>query len=110
MRFFLFNFNWIRFIKRVFHFNRFSSFLAHYQNGEISDEFAQNFDVCLANDTQTENGASVLLTVSKDNVYDGYINKGFPTELKRTFIAIRKANSDKVHSLLHDTHIFKTTF
>lgn len=83
--------------------------LAHYQNGEISNEFAQNLDVCLANDTQTENASAVLLTVSKDNVYDGYINKGFPIDLKRTFIAIRKANSNRVqHILLDDTDILKT--
>lgn len=83
----------------VFDFNQPFS-LAHYQNGEISDEFAENLDVCLANDTQTEIGSSVLLTVSKDNVYDGYVNKGFPIDLKRTFIAIRKANSDKVHNFI----------
>lgn len=83
----------------LFDFNQ-SFSLAHYQNGEISDEFAENLDVCLANDTQTENASSVLLTVSKDNVYDGYINKGFPIDLKRTFIAVRKANSDKVHNFI----------
>lgn len=71
-------------------------YLAHFQNGELSDEFAANLDVCLAKDTQNEASPPILVSVSKDNVYDGYIGKGFPTDLKRTFIAIRKKNSEEV--------------
>lgn len=68
--------------------------LAHFQNGEVSDEFAANVDVCLAKDTH--NSAPVLLTISKENAYDGYVGKGFPNDLKRTFIAIRKKDSEEV--------------
>lgn len=73
--------------------------LAHFQNGEIGDELAKNLDVCLASDTQTEKAEPVLLAVSNNNVYDGYVNKDFPRDLKRTFIAIRKANSDHVSKI-----------
>lgn len=75
-------------------------FAAHFQNGELSDEFASGLDVCLGTDSQTDKAASVLVAVSKDNVYDGYVGKDFPTDLKRTFLAIRKKNSEEV-SLVH---------
>lgn len=76
--------------------NCFISFTAHYQNGEIGEEFTRNLDVCLATDTQTEKTEPVLLTISNNNAYDGYVGKDFRTDLKRTFVAVRKANSDKV--------------
>lgn len=73
-------------------------FLAHFQNGEISDEFAENLDICLAKDTQaTDDGSpSVLLAISNKNVYDGHIGKGYPTDLKRKFLAVRKKDSEEV--------------
>lgn len=74
----------------------FFSFTARYQNGEISDEFAQSLDVCLATDTQTEDHSPVLMTISNKNVYDGYVNKNARTDLKRKFIAVRKANTNNV--------------
>lgn len=72
--------------------------LAHFQNGEISDEFAENLDICLARDTQaTDDGsAPVLLAISDSNVYDGHIGKGYPTDLKRKFLAVRKKDSEEV--------------
>lgn len=81
--------------------------LAHFQNGELSDEFAANLDVCLAKDTQNDNSPSVLLAVSKDNVYDGYVGKGFPTDLKRTFLAVRKKDSEEVSRELFYHIIFQ---
>lgn len=81
--------------------------LAHFQNGELSDEFAANVDVCLAKDTQNDNSPSVLLAVSKDNVYDGYVGKGFPTDLKRTFLAVRKKDSEEVSRELFYHIIFQ---
>lgn len=69
---------------------------AHFQNGEISDEFAANVDVCMARDTQNVSSPPILLAISKDNAYDGYVGKGYPTDLKRTFIAIRKKDSEEV--------------
>lgn len=53
-------------------------------------------DVFKATDTQRDGSASVLVAVSKKNVYDGYIGQDFPTDLKRTFVAIRKKDSDEV--------------
>lgn len=85
--------------------------LAHFQNGELSDEFAENLDVCLAKDTQAadEGTSSVLLAISKNNVYDGRIGKGYPTDLKRKFLAIRKKNSEEVrthkHAFLFNSHL-----
>lgn len=70
--------------------------LAHFQNGELSDEFAGNLDICVAKDTQNEGASPVLLAISKNNVYDGYIGKGYPTDLKRKFLAIRKKDSEEV--------------
>lgn len=70
--------------------------IAHFQNGELSDEFAENLDICLAKDIQEDGKSSVLLATSKNNVYDGYIGKGYPTDLKRTFLAIRKKDSEEV--------------
>lgn len=71
-------------------------YLAHFQNGELSDEFAVGLDVCIAKDSQRDEMPPVLVAVSNNNVYDGYIGKGFPSDLKRTFIAIRKKNSEEV--------------
>lgn len=79
--------------------------LAHFQNGELSDEFAANLDVCFGKNTQDDGASPVLVAVSKDNVYDGYVGKGFPTDLKRTFIAIRKKNSEKVSSITFYVHM-----
>lgn len=62
----------------------------------MSDEFAAGLDVCIAKDSQRDELPPVLVAVSNDNVYDGYIGKGFPSDLKRTFIAIRKKNSEEV--------------
>lgn len=70
--------------------------LAHYQNGTLSDEFASNSDVCLATDTQDDKLPKVLLTVSNNNAYDGYVGKDFPTDLKRTFIGIHKKDTNEV--------------
>lgn len=71
---------------------------AHFQNGRISDEFANEMDVFKATDTQQDGSPHVLLAVSKNNVYDGYIGQEFPNDLKRSFIAIRKKNSDEVRT------------
>lgn len=73
-----------------------NNILAHFQNGELSDEFAASMDFCLAKDTQTDIAPSVLLGISNANVYDGYVGRGYPTNLKRTFIAIRKKGSEEV--------------
>lgn len=73
--------------------------LAHFQNGELSDEFVRGVDVCMAKDSENEGSSPVLLAISKNNVYDGVINKGYPTDLERTFIAIRKKNSEEVRML-----------
>lgn len=70
--------------------------LAHFQNGELSDEFADNLDICLAKHTNAEDKSPVLLAISENNVYDGYVGKGYPTDLKRTFLAIRKKDSEDV--------------
>lgn len=72
--------------------------LAHFQNGEISDEFAENLDICLAKDTQAadDGSPSVLLAISKNNVYDGRIGQGYPTDLKRKFLVVRKKDSEEV--------------
>lgn len=73
---------------------------AHYQNGELSDEFARDLDACVATDTKDEKKANVLVTVSNDNAYDGYVSRNFPTDLRRKFIAIRKKDSSQVLLLL----------
>lgn len=60
-------------------------------------------DTCLAIDTHRQGGAKqVALAVSNNNVYDGYIGDGFPTELTKTFIGIRKKDSNEVlqHELI----------
>lgn len=54
-------------------------------------------DTCLAIDTNRKaNAKQVALAVSNNNVYDGYIGDGFPTELTKTFIGIRKKDSNEV--------------
>lgn len=53
-------------------------------------------DTCLATDTKKEDEAPVALVVSGNNVYDGYIGDGFPTDLVKTFIGIRKKDSNEV--------------
>lgn len=54
----------------------------------------------MAKNAQDETSANILLTISKDNVYDGIVGRGYPTDLKRTFIAIRKKNSEEVYKML----------
>lgn len=56
----------------------------------------------MAKNTQDDKAAPVLLAVSKDNAYDGYVGKGYPTDLKRTFIAIRKKDSEEVKEKSQD--------
>lgn len=70
---------------------------AHFQNGKVSNEFASEMDVFKGADTQQDGAADILVAVSKNNVYDGYIGQDYPTDLKRTFIAIRKKHSDEVN-------------
>lgn len=74
----------------------YSILLAHYQNGELSDEFARNLDACVATDMKSDKKSDVLVTVSNENAYDGYISRDFPTDLRRKFIAIRKKDSSEV--------------
>lgn len=84
-------------------------FTAHFQNGAISKENAASMDTCLAIDINRESGArQVALAISNNNVYDGYIGEGFPTELTKTFIGIRKKDSNEVlHRLgLHLINIY----
>lgn len=72
----------------------------------MSDEFAESLDICVAKDTQNEGTSSVLLAISKNNVYDGYIGKGYPTDLKRKFLAIRKKDSEEVRLANQLIHFF----
>lgn len=53
-------------------------------------------DVFKATDTQQDGSASVLVAVSKSNVYDGYIGVDAPADLRRRFIAVRKKGADQV--------------
>lgn len=58
-------------------------------------------DTCLAVDTAKGHDTKVALVVSNNNVYDGYISQGFPTELQKTYIGIRKKDTNEVkHRLL----------
>lgn len=90
--------------------------LAHYQNGELSDEFSKNLDACIAIDTKSDKKANVLVTVSNENAYDGYVSRNFPTDLKKKFIAIRKKDSSKVpitfyhRNISIDRHNFLANF
>lgn len=70
--------------------------VAHYQNGAITKETAANMDVCFADDTGKDGDNKVALTISNNNVYDGYIGAGFPTDLVKTFIGVRKKDSNEV--------------
>lgn len=70
-------------------------FLAHF-HGELSDEFATSLDVCTAENSKNDESLAMLIAVSKTNLYDGVLKKGYPTNKKRTLIAIRKKNSDQV--------------
>lgn len=55
-------------------------------------------DACIATDTNVNayKKADVLVTVSNENAYDGYVSRDFPTDLRRKFIAIRKKDSSEV--------------
>lgn len=53
-------------------------------------------DACLAVDAKKENNATVALAVSSNNVYDGYIGDNIATDLVKTFIGVRKKNSNEV--------------
>lgn len=72
----------------------FFSFAANYQNGTISDKFTSDLDVCIA--TDTEKCSPALLTICNNNVYDGYVSTDYPTNLKTTFIGIRKKGTKEV--------------
>lgn len=53
-------------------------------------------DTCLAVDTDKAHGAKVAIVVSNNNVYDGYVGQGFPTDLVKTYIGIRKKDTNEV--------------
>lgn len=78
------------------HSRRHVIYVAHFQNGTISDEFANEMDVFRATDTQQDGSASVLVAVSKSNVYDGYVGLDAAADLRRRFIAVRKKGADQV--------------
>lgn len=73
--------------------------VAHF-SGEPNDDFVANLDILPAKNKEDENCAEILLAVSEDNLYDGIVGRGYPTDLKRTFIAIRKKGSDEVYQIL----------
>ncbi|XP_031637778.1 uncharacterized protein LOC116350183 isoform X3 [Contarinia nasturtii] len=66
--------------------------VAYFQNGQMTDNFAANLDVCTVKDSTNK----ILLAISKDNIYDGYIDHSSLTKLNKTFLAIRKKKSEKV--------------
>ncbi|XP_055308619.1 uncharacterized protein LOC129572634 isoform X2 [Sitodiplosis mosellana] len=70
--------------------------IVQFQNGSLSNEFASGLDVCIAKDIQNENTSSLLLALSKDNVYDGLIDRNPSCNLKKTFIGVRKKTSEEV--------------
>lgn len=53
-------------------------------------------DACIGIDTANERNDSLLIAISKNNVYEGYIDKGYPTNLRKTLIGIRKRDSNEV--------------
>lgn len=55
-------------------------------------------DTCLAVNTEEGHDTKVALVVTNNNVYDGYVGKGFPTDLVKTYIGIRKKDSNEVRS------------
>lgn len=66
-------------------------YLAHFQNGSISPNFAADLDCYLAKD-ETMNDARVAIAVSKDNVYSSAVSPG----LLRNFIGILSKTTNKV--------------
>lgn len=76
-------------------------FSVKFQNGSLSDEFSSGLDICIAKKIQNDNNdaSSLLLALSKDNVYDGLIDGNSSSNLKKLFIGIRKRTSEEVSDI-----------
>lgn len=50
----------------------------------------------MAKDTNNDDSSAILMAISKNNLYDGVLQKGFPTNKKRRLIAIGKKKLNQV--------------
>ena len=56
-------------------------------------------DACLGRNKEKENNSEVAMAITDNNVYAGYVGEGFPTDLAKTYIGIRKKDSNEVNFL-----------